>query len=645
MKNFFEVLVVSIFLCSFIYAQQLPYNTGRYHVLDQNGEVNQDRLITVPAVNYSSSHSFGIATSNEEDIFTGTTIRWNYTDAVSIGDKCAVSGNGQYGAVGWGLNNPRISFYGNTNSTPIWEYSVANNLQTNFVSLNYAGDLIAAGAYHNVYVFNNSSNVPIINFDLTTLGGDPVAGPVALTQQGSFLIATSNLTDSSIILGFNIPSAIPVWQITLADPLGGSGNIQGLKLSGNDSLMIINTYGAFWVIETYTGNIKYQGTINPISSSSGTQANQGISYDGSIIATINYFGYVRVFQWSGSTYNLLWQNQEPPGVYYNWASAVDVSKNGNYIAVGTLIFISSTQYTGTVKLFKTSESGTPAWIFGSCGDEVTSVSFNDNANVLAASSWGDLNNATPDLYLFKTAEGSNPIFTINTAGSFFDEAISADGSSLLTSGKAVHARAFGNGGLAYNVSVDTSDSNIPVELVSLKASIDNNNVTLNWATATETNNKGFQVERKSLNTDYRQIAFVEGNGTTTQPHQYRLEDKNLNSGKYTYRLKQIDFNGKSDYSNEIEADVKSPADYSLLQNYPNPFNPSTTIKYSIPKKNYVSLIVYDLLGNEAAILVDEAKPAGNYEVEFDASNLSSGVYFYKLQAGSFMQTKKMIVLR
>jgi hypothetical protein len=206
------------------------------------------------------------------------------------------------------------------------------------------------------------------------------------------------------------------------------------------------------------------------------------------------------------------------------------------------------------------------------------------------------------------------------------------------------------------------NSIVPVELTSFSASVSNNSVTLNWITATELNNSGFQIERSVIsneerNLDWEQIGFINGNGTTSESHSYSFIDKILSSGKYSYRLKQIDFDGTFSYSNEVEVDLSLPQTFSLEQNYPNPFNPSTTISFSVPSvvdanfasTTLVQLKVYDLLGNEIATLVNEEKPAGNYEVEFSTSSInhqtSSGVYFYKLQAGSFVDTKKMILMK
>ena len=215
---------------------------------------------------------------------------------------------------------------------------------------------------------------------------------------------------------------------------------------------------------------------------------------------------------------------------------------------------------------------------------------------------------------------------------------------------------------------------VPVELTSFTASVQSKIIYLSWSTATETNNQGFEILRKALNEDdgWNNLGFVPGHGTTTETQQYSFTDNDVSAGKYQYRLKQIDFDGSFEYSNVIEVEIGSPDEFNLSQNYPNPFNPSTKIKFTIPSvtlspdKNginsiegsAVTLKVYDILGNEIATLVNEEKPAGSYEVEFDGhsnegQNLPSGVYFYQLKAGNpstssgqgFIQTKKMVLMK
>lgn len=187
---------------------------------------------------------------------------------------------------------------------------------------------------------------------------------------------------------------------------------------------------------------------------------------------------------------------------------------------------------------------------------------------------------------------------------------------------------------------------VPVELISFTAESVDGKINLRWTTATELNNLGFEVERKSDHQDWRMIGFIEGNGTTTETQNYNFTDDlfGVTDSKIYYRLKQIDFNGSFDYSKEIEV-VRAPTSFSLEQNYPNPFNPTTNIQYAIGNRQTVTLKIYDVLGNEIAALVNEEKPGGEYEVEFNATGLPSGIYFYKLTAGEYNQTQKMIYLK
>ena len=187
---------------------------------------------------------------------------------------------------------------------------------------------------------------------------------------------------------------------------------------------------------------------------------------------------------------------------------------------------------------------------------------------------------------------------------------------------------------------------VPVELISFSSSVEGNIVNLSWLTATELNNLGFEIERGSNETDWRTIGFIEGKGTTSEPQQYSYIDKltGIESTKLYYRLKQIDFDGSFEYSNTIEVEI-APSVFSLSQNYPNPFNPNTTIKYSIPLSSNVVIKVFNVLGDEVTTLVDAQKQAGTYELTFNAENLSSGVYFYQLKAGTFIETKRMILIK
>lgn len=190
-----------------------------------------------------------------------------------------------------------------------------------------------------------------------------------------------------------------------------------------------------------------------------------------------------------------------------------------------------------------------------------------------------------------------------------------------------------------------NNSFLPVNLASFVSSVNGNNIELKWSTESELNNSGFDIERKE-NSDWKNIAFINGNGTTNNTSSYSFTDRNLQSGSYQYRLKQIDFNGNYEYhylTNEVN--VGAADKFTLEQNYPNPFNPSTTINYSLSKDGFVSLTVYDMLGREMKSLVKEFKTAGYYSVDFNASTLTSGMYFYKLNANGFTYIRKMTLIK
>jgi hypothetical protein len=206
----------------------------------------------------------------------------------------------------------------------------------------------------------------------------------------------------------------------------------------------------------------------------------------------------------------------------------------------------------------------------------------------------------------------------------------------------LRAGTFGRGLWETNI-----DGVLPVELSSFTYSVNKNTVNLNWSTATETNNKGFDVERAGEGkSDWVRIGYVEGKGNSNQNTEYSYTDSKLNAGKYHYRVKQIDFNGNYKYHNlSNEVFVSVPDKFSLSQNYPNPFNPSTRIDYNLPVDTKVLIKLYDNTGREVAIIVNSTQSAGYYSVQFNGENLSNGVYFYRITAGDFKQVKKMILMK
>ena len=186
---------------------------------------------------------------------------------------------------------------------------------------------------------------------------------------------------------------------------------------------------------------------------------------------------------------------------------------------------------------------------------------------------------------------------------------------------------------------------LPVELTSFTATSNGKEIILNWSTASELNNLGFEIQRSFEGSEFATVGVVYGKGTTTERRDYSYSDKNLVDGKYFYRLKQIDYIGSYEYSDVLEVDYKGFNSYLLEQNYPNPFNPITKIGFGVQNKSAVKISVLNSIGAEVAVVLNEERELGYHQVEFNAANLPSGVYFYRLQAGEFIQTKKMILLK
>lgn len=191
---------------------------------------------------------------------------------------------------------------------------------------------------------------------------------------------------------------------------------------------------------------------------------------------------------------------------------------------------------------------------------------------------------------------------------------------------------------------------VPVELTSFAANVVDQSVLLNWTTATEVNNQGFEVHRSEDGISFSNMGFVPGFGTTTEPKSYSYTDQSVNNGTYYYRLKQIDYNGRFTYSGTVEAEVSLPLQFALDQNYPNPFNPSTSIQFSVPVDAQVKIGVYNLVGEKVAEVVNKDFSAGTHKVDFEATSFTSGIYFYRLDATgidgeTYSSVKKMTLLK
>jgi hypothetical protein len=184
---------------------------------------------------------------------------------------------------------------------------------------------------------------------------------------------------------------------------------------------------------------------------------------------------------------------------------------------------------------------------------------------------------------------------------------------------------------------------LPVSLVEFTGMVVGKDIRLEWSTASESNNKGFEVERSSDASKWISVGFVKGSGTSSTRQRYSLVDRNVETGKYFYRLKQVDYDEKYNFSNILSFDINGKLGFELNQSFPNPSRGMSTITYSIPNKAKVSLTIYDMQGRVVKVFENGERAPGKYAVTVPANLLKAGIYYYKLEAGDFKATKKMIV--
>lgn len=325
--------------------------------------------------------------------------------------------------------------------------------------------------------------------------------------------------------------------------------------------------------------------------------------------------------------------------------SVQQTSDGGYILTGY------TASTGAglddLYLIRTDASGNQLWIktFGGTGrDYGNAVKQTADGGFLVAGYTLSYGAGGDDLWIVKTDSAGTLLWQKTYGGTASDVAYSMDLTSdggyvvvghTLSSGAGVHDAWL----------LRTVTQIIPVELVSFTAYRTGGSVILNWTTASEVNNSGFEIQRSTDKTDFTSIGFVSGKGTATEHQSYSCSDHNAAPGVNYYRLKQIDYSGSFEYSGVIEVAPTNIGTFELKQNFPNPFNPSTVINFSLPATSPVSLKIFDTSGNEVALLVNEVKSEGNYQVVFNAASLPSGVYFCKLQAGVFFETKKLLLIK
>ncbi|HQI40797.1 MAG TPA: T9SS type A sorting domain-containing protein [Ignavibacteriaceae bacterium] len=414
------------------------------------------------------------------------------------------------------------------------------------------------------------------------------------------------------------------------------------------------------------GNLVWQKTIGGISSD-GAMYMSPTSDGGYILTgwTLSYgpgaIGNAFLVK-TDSLGNQQWYNYFG-GTDADRGYAVQQTTDGGYILTG---------YTGSfgaglydLLLIKTDSLGNQKWMktFGGTGrDYGNSIQQTTDGGFIILGYTLSFGAGNEDFYLIKTdANGNTEWF--KTLGGIYSEVgyfvrQTNDGGLILVG----HTLSFGAG--LHDVWLIKMENIIPVELVSFNAAVEENTVYLNWITATETNNQGFEIQRSEnfgneelsewihSEQEWNVIGFVPGYGTTSESHEYSFVDNLTLNHNHTlyYRLKQIDYDGSYVYSDIIEVKLETPKQFSLEQNYPNPFNPITTINFNLAFDSKVSLKIFNVLGQEIAVLLNDQMNAGQHKISFNASSLNSGVYFCRLNADAvdgqkFSSTRKMILAK
>lgn len=436
--------------------------------------------------------------------------------------------------------------------------------------------------------FTRSTNSGVSFEDCITIPNDPFWGTLTIGPEGVLYIGGTIGSDFLVAKSTNAQdsSQIVNWDMTTIVNLDGSISFGGGPnpggLLGQTSIGVDTSNGP------YQGNVYLLASVERYSSPDPLD----VMFTRSTNGGVNWSSPIKV-------------NDDPGTSAYQWFGTMSVAPNGRI----DVIWLDTRDNPGTflsALYYSNSKDGGITW----SPNEKLSDYFDPHVG------WPQQ----------------------NKMGDYFDMVSDINGAYLSW------AATFNNEQDVY-YSFITDTTIVPVELISFNASSDGKEVILNWSTATELNNQMFEVQRSLEGSDFATIGFVYGKGTTTERQDYIYSDKILADGKYCYRLKQIDYLGHYEYSDIIEIELRAFNSYLLEQNYPNPFNPLTTIGYGIKEKSNVKISVLNSIGEEVALLVNEEKESGYHTVEFNASNLPSGVYFYRLQAGSFIESKKMLLIK
>jgi len=577
------------------------YRTTLYFAGNSTQTFTNNSFFKISIYTMSIDNSSGVTLASNISVF-----RLNLFDGFITNSNHITLGDGQTGIVQRGGNLGNLNA-GYLDVAPIFNLGTTPNLYLIY----YTALPITTGyeipSSFPVYYFRSA------NVQNTTLNSNVSISNTLALDSGQFNIngKTVTLNNNAIAVGHGTIAGGTTSNIifngttaaTLPNVISGINNltinnIGGVTLSGNNTIYGTTTM-TNGLLNTGSNTLRFANSANNPSEKSASRIVGTAVMDSRNVSTGGiYFLNCRIAAGGGDI-----------------GSATITRKTGSAVTVGGKAgILSSWNITTTIP--SVTRNITYEWL-----------SNYDNGHI-----FGGTNKAQ----IYKSTDGS--IWT--TSGSLKD--VSAlNPRSITTTGESPSMR----------WTVSSQDAPLPVTLSSFSASVNSNNVSLKWVTSNEINNSGFDVERsEGTSNQYTKIGFVKGNGTKETSSEYTFTDNKLNSGKYQYRLKQLDLNGNFEYHNLTQSiEVALPSKIELAQNYPNPFNPSTKIDFTLPSNSKVKISIFDMTGKEVAVALNDTRSAGYHTIQFNASNLSSGVYFYKLDISSNEQNisllKKMVLIK
>ena len=559
-----------------------------------------------------------------------TGLIWEATDPSGICRSTHISDVTYNIFAGWFVNNQRWSYFDEVNNVPLWEYNLASD-DYPWHFMNSDGIILIGSAGNSIYRFDPETGDVIWSF--SEPDNEEIYNVTASEDGETIYYVSGALISYMNFTSVDYETSSENWTFVLPE----DEYVWVLEISGNGEKLVIQQ--KHWLTAcNMEGEILLQTEDLPNS-----QSLPSISYDGNKFVVGDQRGYVRLYSYNENSNEYLqtWFYQYPYSGYYNWATAVAISSDGSSIVSGSLNFDGGGEYSGTIAFFDASY-GTPIWTNNIGDDEISCIDISEDGSIIAAASWGPLNDNSSDFWLFNS-DSDQPIFEYECTGSPKALDLSSDGTKCIVGGKAVHSRLPGHGGKLYYfdnspeygaISGVVSDANTGNPLEDAL-------ITVGTYTATSNSNGEYFIE--ALPGTYQ---------LTCEHDDYQFYTHPDNVIVIVDETTTIDFGMEPLVNSD---DNLIPLSTELYDNYPNPFNPTTTISFSLAKDTEnAELVIYNLKGQKVKTLYPFPSGScliGTRSVVWNGTDnsekaVSSGVYFYQLKLGNrFSEIKRMLLLK